>query len=41
MPSVIAATLKGLKAKMFLIAYSTNGDAVFSLKSGHINKTRI
>ena len=32
MPSVIAATLKGLKAKMFLIAYSTNGDAVFSLK---------
>src|SRR5579872_1408334 len=24
MPSVIAATLKGLKAKMFLIAYSTN-----------------
>jgi NitT/TauT family transport system substrate-binding protein len=40
MPSVIAATLKGLKAKMFLIAYSTNGDAVFSLKSSHINEPK-
>jgi len=37
LPSVIAATIKGLKAKMFLIAYSTNGDAVFSLKGSKIN----
>ncbi len=40
MPSVIAATLKGLKAKMFLIAYSTNGDAVFSLKSSQIKEPK-